>query len=332
MVSIARRAEPHAGALPALEPQLVELGWAVPQGRPLELPGRGTTFVRDMPGPTPEAPAVVLLHGLAATGGLNWFGCFAPLARHFRVVAVDHRGHGRGIRTPDRFRLADCADDVVAVVDQLGIEQFVPTGYSMGGPIAQLIWHRHPERVRGMVLCATSRNFRGTPRERVQFLGLGMLVAGGVRPLLNRDSGRVRRLVEAMVTPELVHGPIHPWIVSELHRNETGKVIEAAESLGRFTSHAWIGRIDVPVSVVVTTRDRLVPVRRQLKLARAIPSAVMFPVDGDHLMCANQPEEFAAALVDATRLVDRRALRRVTAAAAGGRRLKGQLGPPGSPP
>lgn len=307
MVSIARRVEPEPGSLPALEPGLVELGWAVPKGRAVELPGRGTTFVRDMPGPTPDAPAVVLLHGLAATGGLNWFGCFAPLSRHFRVVAIDHRGHGRGIRTPDRFRLADCADDVVALADALGLERFIPAGYSMGGPISQLIWHRHRERVRGLVLCATSRNFRGTPRERVQFLGLGLLVAGGWRPWLNRDSGRVRRLVEAMVTPELVHGPIHPWIVSELHRNETGKVIEAAESLGRYSSHAWIGDIDVPVSVVVTTRDWLVPVRRQIKLARAIPSAVIFPVEGDHLMCANQPEEFASALVDAARLVDRRA-------------------------
>jgi 3-oxoadipate enol-lactonase len=307
VVSIARRVEPDAGALPALEPELVELGWAVPKGRVVELPGRGTTFVRDMPGPTADAPAVVLLHGLAATGGLNWFGCFAPLSRHFRVVAIDHRGHGRGIRTPDRFRLADCADDVVALADELGLDQFIPAGYSMGGPISQLIWHRHRERVRGLVLCATSRNFRGTPRERVQFLGLGLLVAGGWRPWLNRDSGRVRRVVEAMVTPELVHGPIHSWIVSELHRNDTGKVIEAAETLGRYSSHSWIGDIDVPVSVVVTTRDWLVPVRRQLKLARAIPTAVIFPVDGDHLICANQPEEFASALVDATRLVDRRA-------------------------
>ena len=299
--------EPEPGALPALEPDLVALGWAVPKGRAVELPGRGTTYVRDMPGPTPDAPAVVLLHGLAATGGLNWFGCFAALSRHFRVIAIDHRGHGRGIRSPDRFRLADCADDVVALADELGLDRFIPAGYSMGGPIAQLTWHRHRDRVRGLVLCATSRNFRGTPRERVQFLGLGLLVAGGWRPWLNRDSGRVRRLVEGMVTPELVHGPIHPWIVSELHRNETGKVIEAAESLGRYSSHAWIGEIDVPVSVVVTTRDWLVPVRRQIKLARAIPSAVIFPVDGDHLMCANQPEEFAAALTDATRLVDRRA-------------------------
>lgn len=295
-----------------LERAAHEVGWAVPEGRPLELPGRGTTFVREMPGPSPDAPTVVLLHGLAATGGLNWFGCFAPLARHFRVVAVDHRGHGRGIRSAERFRLADCADDVAAVADALGIDTFIPAGYSMGGPISQLVWHRHRDRVRGLVLCATSRNFRGTPRERVQFLALGMLVAGGRRTWEGRDTGRVFRLIESMVTPELVRGPIRPWIVSELHRHDTGKVIEAAESLGRFSSHDWIGQLDVPVSVVVTTKDRLVPVRRQVKLARSIPSAVIFPIDGDHLVCANQPEEFSSVLVDACRLVARRARQKST--------------------
>lgn len=289
---------------------MAALGWKVPLGREVELPGRGTTFVRELPGPTPDAPAVVLLHGLAATGGLNWFGCFGDLNERYRVISIDHRGHGRGIRDPERFRLADCADDVVALADVLGIERFIPVGYSMGGPIGQLIWHRHSDRVSGMVMCATSRNFRGRPRERVQFLGLGMLVAGmGNRihvPWDNMNVGRVRRVVESMLTPELVHGPVRPWIVSELRRNDTSKVVEAAEAIGRFSSHGWIGEVDVPVSVVVTTRDWLVPVRRQVKLARSIASAVVFPVDGDHLVCANQPEVFGRVVADACRLVERR--------------------------
>ncbi len=67
--------------------------------REVRLSGRGTTFVRELAGPA-GAPTLVLLHGLAATGGLNWGPSFGPLSRVFRVVAIDHRGHGRGI---DRF-------------------------------------------------------------------------------------------------------------------------------------------------------------------------------------------------------------------------------------
>jgi len=55
---------------------------------------------------------------------------------------MDHRGHGRGIRSAKPFRLADCADDVAALADRLGIETFIPVGYSMGGTVAQLMWRR----------------------------------------------------------------------------------------------------------------------------------------------------------------------------------------------
>ena len=65
--------------------------------RRLELPGRGELFVRDIPGPDPQAPALLLLHGLGATARLNFGPSFRPLSRHFRVIALDHRGHGRGL-------------------------------------------------------------------------------------------------------------------------------------------------------------------------------------------------------------------------------------------
>jgi 3-oxoadipate enol-lactonase len=55
---------------------------------------------------------------------------------------------------------------VVALAKALGIERFIATGYSMGGLIAQLLWRRHPERTSRLVLCASSRNFLGTPAQR----------------------------------------------------------------------------------------------------------------------------------------------------------------------
>ncbi len=136
-------------------------GPPLPPGRRLKLPGRGTTFIREMEGPA-GAPTLVLLHGLGVSADLNWFRCYDALGRRYRVIAMDHRGHGRGIRSSRPFRLADCADDVAAVADELGIDQFIPVGYSMGGPITQLVWRRHADRVAGLVLCATSRSF--TPR------------------------------------------------------------------------------------------------------------------------------------------------------------------------
>src|SRR6202022_3419586 len=101
--------------------------------------------------------------GFTATAALNGLACFEPLGRWFRVVAVDHRGHGRGIRSRRPFRLEDCADDVAALTEQLGTGPVTAVGYSMGGPVAQLLWQRHPEAVDSLVLCATAARFSSRP-------------------------------------------------------------------------------------------------------------------------------------------------------------------------
>ncbi len=264
-------------------------------GGPLELPGRGTTWVRDIPGP-PGAPALVLLHGLTATADLNWFTAYEALRRRFRVVAMDHRGHGRGIRSRRRVRLADCADDVAAVADQLHIDRFTAVGYSMGGPIAQLTWHRHRARVAGLVLCATSRNFRGRPRERLMY---GFL--GGAVPLARLSGGWVRSKVAERIVAGRVddEDALASWVREEFGRGDPTRIMEAAASLGHFTSHGWIDQIDVATAVVVTEHDNLVPPRRQRKLAESIPGAVVVPVAGDHSVCVSDPGAFVPALVGA---------------------------------
>jgi 3-oxoadipate enol-lactonase len=109
----------------------------MPPGGRVWVPGRGRPWVWDSGGP-PGAPTVVLLHGWMSTAALNWCRCVGPLAASMRVVAIDHRGHGRGIRSLRPFRLEDCADDVAALIGKLDVGPAVVAGYSMGGPLAQL--------------------------------------------------------------------------------------------------------------------------------------------------------------------------------------------------
>lgn len=273
----------------------------LPPGRVLELPGRGRTFVREVAGP-PGAPTLFLLHGLAASADLNWWHCYDVVGRRFRVVAIDHRGHGRGIRA-GRFRLADCADDVVAAADALGVDRFIPVGYSMGGPIAQLVWRRHPERVAGMVLCATSRDFRGTVVERLQFALLAWLsLSARVVPW----TPALRPLVR-LLSVRHIADPYGPWMLDELRRGDLVSIMEAAAQLGAFTSRDWIGAVDVPVAVVATAADSLVPVRRQVKLAMAVPTATIHVAEGDHFLAHHERHSFVQALSEACELVARRA-------------------------
>jgi pimeloyl-ACP methyl ester carboxylesterase len=265
----------------------------VPPGRAVDLPGRGTTFIREVAGP-PGAPTVVLLHGLSATGGLNWIWAFEPLGRRYRVIAIDHRGHGRGIRT-GRFRLADCADDVAALADVLSIHSLITVGYSMGGPIAQLLWHRHRSLVSGLVLCATSRNFRGNPRDIGLWSVLPFVTAG-----MRTTPGVARRAVMSqMMARRMPQFPGREWVLDEMSRNDPAAIAEAAGALARFSSHEWIGDVDVPTAVVVTERDGLVPPERQHRLADSIAGARVFPVDGDHSVCVSAPRLFIPALQSA---------------------------------
>src|SRR4051812_27856589 len=115
----------------------------IPNGLMVELPGRGSTYVTDTPGPSPDSPAIVLLHALGCTGLLTWSRAIEQLSRRFRVVPLDQRWHGQGIHS-DEFSLVDCADDVGALIDVLDLDEVIVAGYSMGSIVAQRVWRQHP--------------------------------------------------------------------------------------------------------------------------------------------------------------------------------------------
>jgi 3-oxoadipate enol-lactonase len=269
----------------------------LPSGQRIELAGRGTTFARIVEGP-PGAPTVVLLHGWIASGGLNWFTAFGPLSQRYRVIAPDMRGHGRGIRSRRRFRLADCADDVAALLEHLGAEPAIAVGYSMGGPIAQLLWRRHPDQVAGLVLCATSYRFVRGARERLMFGTMMATAVGTTRTgaFLSRPSTASMR---RWTRPANATRPtsLRTWAAGEMRRHDAVKVMEAGQAIGSYNARRWIGEVDVPTAVVVTERDRAIDPREQLKMAAAIPGAVVHPLDDGHVACAKR--EFGPALVRA---------------------------------
>ena len=80
-------------------------------------------------------------------------------------------------------------------------------------------------------------------------------------------------------------------------------MLEAGRAIGNFSSREWIGEIDVPTSIVITMRDRVVPVRRQVRLFEAIPDAEAFRVDGDHDAVVANAKQFVPTLFRACRSV-----------------------------
>jgi pimeloyl-ACP methyl ester carboxylesterase len=86
------------------------------------------------------------------------------------------------------------------------------------------------------------------------------------------------------------------WALSEMRRTSLVDALAAMQAVGEFTSHSWIGSVDVPTAVVVTRHDRVVPPRRQWKLAHALPDATVVELDGGHDVFLHSPARFAAAV------------------------------------
>jgi 3-oxoadipate enol-lactonase len=259
----------------------------IPPGHSVELPGGGSTYIRDVGDNGSEQP-VLLLHGLGVTGGINWGGSLDHIAQSRRAIAMDLRGHGRGLASP--FSLQGCADDAIALLDALDIDRALIAGYSMGGPISQLLARDHPDRVVGLVQCATATSFIDP------FSPNAGLTVGALAAIASDVPTVLRNQLMKFVWRD---GP-RPGvaeIIDELRPVDRAAILTAAAACVRFNSTGWFSDLDVPVAAVVTTRDAVVPAYRQLKMVRDSRDHTVHLVDGDHMVCVRHPEAFARQLV-----------------------------------
>jgi 3-oxoadipate enol-lactonase len=271
---------------------------ALPLGTLVRVPDRGDMFVRYQAGP-PGAPTVLLLHGWMASADLNWLGTFPALAGRYHVVAIDHRGHGRGIRTCEPFSLEDCADDAAGLLRELGVREAIVAGYSMGGPVALLLARRHPDLVRGLVLVATAAELvRSSCRWGMAPMVhlLGPLVRSGLpdRMLAGVVGSRPAFLGELSERT--------PWLAGEMKRHHPSDIVGAGKAIAAFDGRPWLGELGASAASVVTRRDLMVSAARQRSTAAALGAPVI-EVDGGHAACVTDPEVLGAAVRQAVDVV-----------------------------
>lgn len=251
--------------------------------------GAGELFVRIGDG---DGPPVLALHGWMATADVNFFPLYRTLADH-RLVAVDHRGHGRSF-VADHVTMEAMADDAAALLDRLDLGAAVVVGYSMGTAVAQHLAARRPDLVRALVLSGGALHWR-RPWHRP------MLWRAGWDGALQRlSTGRffARRLGERAARTSQLAREVAPWIVGEIERGHPGNLRDAGRSLARFDARRLLGTAaGVPTTVLVTAGDHLVPARRQRALADALGARVV-EIDGDHDSPAAHAEVWGAAVAD----------------------------------
>ncbi|WP_167837844.1 alpha/beta fold hydrolase [Nocardia altamirensis] len=266
---------------------------------PIELPPRypvvladgAIVDVRYVRGPNP----ILLLHGWALTADVNFLHLLNPLAETNGVVAMDMRGHGRGLPlgAGERFDIAQCADDAAAVLNALGIARVVVCGYSLGGPVGLEFALRHRDRVRGLVFEATAMAFDSATDK------IGRCFFRCLRPFAHRSGGIGRSIPLQYFRKTRRKNPqvaaMWAWLKTELRRCHPRVIVDVilAEYALDFRPHAP-ALTGLPAAVVVTTRDGAVPPHDQRTLATLL-HATVFELDAPHDVFLADPAKYLAA-------------------------------------
>jgi 3-oxoadipate enol-lactonase len=177
----------------------------------------------------------------------------------------------------------------------------------MGGTVAQLMWKRHEQRVRGLVLAATAAHFITSKRERTAFN-----VLGGLGAIARFTPKSVREAISDRIYLSRKTMTWEPWATQQVADHEWRQILEAGSALGRFDSRAWLENIDVPTAVIMTTEDRVVDPDRQKILAASIRDAHVYQLAADHDAVFARSHEFVPMLVEACLAVHNDALRKAT--------------------
>jgi pimeloyl-ACP methyl ester carboxylesterase len=270
----------------------------LPDGYTTTLDGRGEVFYRSFRHADRSRPTVLLLHGWTACADTQFFTAYESIAKHYSILAIDHRGHGRGMR--DTFSLEACADDAAALVDQLGVGPVIAVGYSMGGPIAALLTRRHPHIVSAIFMQATAMEWSATRLERAQWRFAGVL---GLWMRSRWQRRTLRVVLRRLRNEQPALDPYLMWLEGEVVRNDPVGLLEAARALRHYDARPFAGELAKPAASLITTADRLVRPRKQRQLAEALGATVR-ELHADHLATMLNGEQYAALTLELLALLE----------------------------
>ncbi len=241
-----------------------------------------------------EGPTVLLVAGLGGRGSF-WNRQVQALSRHFRVITHDHRGCGVSSRSRVVYSAEQMAEDVIALMDALGIERAHVVGHSTGGAIGQFLALHHPQRLDRLVISASwagpTELFLETFRLRRQVLltqgpqayyFLGSLLASPAEALRPAFTSLDQHLGDRLAD--------FPGLEIELSRI-------AAVMSHDLRSH--LHRIRTPSLVIGAEDDQLTPPGMQREVAELIPGArLQILPRGGHFYPVNSADAFNRLVLD----------------------------------
>lgn len=237
---------------------------------------------------------LVLLNGIAMTA-VSWEVVARPLAKHYRVIRCDFRGQlMTPVKPPDN--VADHADDVVGLLDQIGVPTAHIVGTSFGGVVGTLMASRFPDRVRSLTTIASADGFDERMADEVS-----RWRAACVASLESGDRGHLSDILEPVV-----YSPA--WV--EKHQAERAQrraqisalpdtwftgLIGLLDSAHSLRLRGELKKVQCPTLVIAAELDGFVPLERARGLAEAIDGASFASIEGaGHAVVVEHPQQVVA--------------------------------------
>ncbi|MGW2516103.1 alpha/beta fold hydrolase [Streptomyces sp. NPDC001617] len=203
-----------------------------------------------------------------------------------RVIAPDLRGYGTSPQSPPVASFEQFAQDVVALLDELGVETFVLAGLSMGGQIAMDCYRQFPDRVHGLVLADTFPAAETPEGVHTRRTMADRLLREGMR-------GYADEVLEKMVAPYAdaqVKAHVHGMMTST---SPEGAAAALRARAARPDYRDLLTRVTVPTLVVVGAEDTYTPVADAEAMHAALPGSTLHVIEGTaHMPNLERPEEF----------------------------------------
>lgn len=240
-----------------------------------------------------SGPAVVLIHGYPFNRSL-WNEQAEALSSAYRVVTPDLRGFGESDTSEGPVTMNRMAQDVAKLMDQLGIEQAVIGGLSMGGYVALAFVKQFPSRVKALVLADTRAQADAEEAKQTRHQHAEKALSEGM-------AGISDAMLPKLLTPETVSK--RPEVVKRVRDMMLKTKPQGAASalLGmaeRDDQSEFISTIAAPTMIVVGREDAITPLADSEKMRSKIHPAHLVVLDNaGHVSNVEQPEHFNYALV-----------------------------------
>ncbi|MGI8644654.1 MAG: alpha/beta fold hydrolase [Thermomicrobiales bacterium] len=279
------------GATPEASPQSATLGDPTArEGQFAEV--NGARIFYQVSG---EGQPMLLLHGYPLSGALFSRNRDA-LAEQYMVITVDHRGYGQSEAPAVPGDVAVYAQDALSVLDELGVDQAIIGGHSMGGPITFEMYKSAPDRFRGMILIDTiaapastiEAALWGGFADEAEQNGISMIYVNAlIKDMLSGDT-------------RLNHPEQVTYLTEVVKQASVDGAIGGARALaGRPDNTGLLGQINVPTLVFVGVEDTIYPVSISQMMAKAIPNSQLAMIPGAaHAAIFEAPDQSTQAILD----------------------------------